>query len=457
MKITFSQARNFLTANKKLLFVLLFLLQIIVLIALTVKNQPFTTGDTPHYLDLSNSLASGRYGVMTDNGFEPEGVRVIGYPFFIFICHVFLGSSNFAVVCVQSILFLWSVFLIYKVVKNHFGENTSVVFLIIAAIYPFVAFSASQISPESVCGFILALAVFVLDYFLRREKILTAYFFLGFLLAISGYFRPNLLPLPIFLAIIFFAANVKNWKPISVFLLAWAIWVIPLSVYNYINFSKIAPTPAYSGAGNSLFLASWQGRVSISSLIQYGMYNKINEEVSSSGMIGQINQANRQIGVPEDVPPMNMLNYSDNAKREAAQNEYGRLALENIKSYPVEYLKMTAENTVRMWFPTYSLGSVSGLIGYPLLISGVSMFLLGIIGFCFYLANFSLLKSPVFLTISGSIIFHVVTLSWLHTEARYTIPVRLYLLIFASYAVTKIARIFIRYLSDDEKYAGSLA
>ena len=109
----------------------LFALNAIVLVLIAATVSAWTTNDTPRYLELADNLANGYFGLMTSHGFEIEGVRSFGYPFFILVCRILPGDIVFNVVIVQGILYLISVFLVWKIVKHNLGTEVSYVFLIL--------------------------------------------------------------------------------------------------------------------------------------------------------------------------------------------------------------------------------------------------------------------------------------------------------------------------------------
>ncbi|MDQ3132930.1 MAG: glycosyltransferase family 39 protein [Acidobacteriota bacterium] len=412
----------------------------IVLVFITASIPGGTTGDTARYTDLANNLAQGSFGLMTPSGFEPEGVRSFGYPIFILICQILPAGYDTNIIIVQGALYLISVFLIWKLIKENFGKEVSFIFLILLLFYPFIAYQSCTVSPENACIFLLALSAFVLDFSLRKNYARAGFAAAGFLLALSMYFRSNLLPLPFFLALIFIFVYKSNRKAVLFLPLAAILTVLPGGIYNYQNFNVITPTPVYGGAQASLWMATWHARLSTDTILKYRR-SQITPSLASSRMLEQMAEANRKIGISEDRFPINMGYYDDNATRRRVQEEYGKAAVENILETPGIYLKSSLINVFRMWFSAHlSYQNFSILLRYYLLFVGFSVFLLGLFGLLLSIKNLADLSNPFVITAIGIIVFHSITLCWSHTEARYTIPARLFLLAFAAYAIAEFLK-----------------
>lgn len=419
----------------------LFALNILAFVFIAAMNPVWTTNDTPRYISLADNLANGYFGLATTNGLEAEGVRAFGYPIFILMCGVLPGSAELNVVTVQVILHLTSIFFIWKLVKQNLGNDASIIFLILPLFYPFIAYQASVLSPEIPCLFLLSLATFVLDFSKEKNFACARFAAAGLTLALAMYFRSNLFPLPFFLTLLFlffYRKNRKVQKAVLFLPLAAILTMLPAVVYNYQNFNKITPTPVYGGAQTSLWMATWHARLSTETILKYRRSEPASV-AAASDMLEQMAEVNRKIGVNEKLFPINMGDYADNATRERVQREYGKSAVENIKETPGVYLKSSLINTFRMWFSAHlSNQGFSRMLGYYLLFTGFFIFLSGFSGI------FSALRNPphranLFVVIAAAImVFHSVTLCWTHTEARYTIPARLFLLVFAAYAVAEI-------------------
>jgi hypothetical protein len=69
---------------------------------------------------------------------------------------------------------------------------------------------------------------------------------------------------------------------------------------------------------------------------------------------------------------------------------------------------------------------------------GLLVLLLGICGGVLALRHEPGPSRLILFAAVGALLYFTFTLCWLHTEARYTIPVRLFLLVFAAYALRRL-------------------
>ena len=422
--------------SERFFVITLFALNAVVFVLIAAMVRNWTTGDSSRYVDLARNLIRGQFGVIAQNGFEPEGIRSAAYPVFILICDILPGNIELNVVIVQGVLYFCSVFLIWKLIRQTFGNKFSNCFLVFLLFYPFIAHSSCFVSPETACVFLLALSAYILDSALRKGRDYVGFAATGVALGLAIYFRSNLLPLPFFLGLIFLAAYKKNRKAALLLPAAAVLMMVPQMIFNYHNFRSLSPAPVYTGAQTSLWMATWHARVSTDALMKYRRM-ETTPELAASGMLEQMAEINRKIGLRDDYFPVNLGYYENNAIRERVIEEYGKSAAENIRETPGIYLGSSFVNVFRMWFSAYlSYADIPALLQYYLLFAGFSVFLVGLAGMFLVIKDSVYRASPFVLIAAGSILFHAITLCWSHTEARYTIPARLFLVAFAAYAVS---------------------
>lgn len=405
-----------------------FAMHLLPLTILTMKAVPWVTGDSDRYIALSDSLLRGEgFGLEHGAIYEPEVWRMPGYPLFIAVCRFVAGGNNWGIVLIQSVLFLASVWLIYQIAIRVFSELTGLAFLLLSAVYPFVAYSVGQISPEIPVVFLVSLAFFLLsDPTIRRVALASL------VIGLSAYFRPNLMLLNLAVALALVLMN-RHYYRRALLIIAIAIGVaFPWAVRNYLVFGKFTPMPVIRGTGNSLLLATWQSRVSIPSLVEYGMNGNYTPEVRSSGMVDQISSLNRQLEVPENTLFVSPEAYPGNQTKLKADALFTEAALANIKKYPVEYLKSCLINSLRMWFSAYFPERVPKVVRFGLLAEGILVLIMGLAGAFVTLRESDERQRLLLILFGMTFLYFSATLCWLHTEARYTIPARLLLLLFAA-------------------------
>jgi hypothetical protein len=422
----------------RLLVRALFGLHALVLLGVVIKTRPWLTGDSERYLALADALGGGRgYGLWNGAAFEPESIRMPGYPALIMVSHKLLGQGQWGIVLTQGTLFIIAVWLMWRVTSEVFGQLAGICFLALSAIYPFVAYSVGQVSPEMPTVFLVVLSIFLL---LRPTAFRLAS--VGALIGIATYFRPNLLLLGVPLALACFLADRRMYLKALLPLIFTGVLLLPWAIYNYRTFGVFTPTSIITGSGINLFLGTWQSRVSVPSLIEYGMKGHATEELARSGMLEQVRAVNMQIDVPLDTPCVNMGNYPDNDKRRRAEKLFTTAAISNVKSWPGTYLLSSVRNMFRMWFSAYLPERFSPLMRLALVLEGLLALVLGIMGCALALRRVHGPHRLLVFASVGALLYFMGTLCWFHTEARYTIPVRLVLLSFAAYALKNVLELF---------------
>lgn len=419
----------------RLLIGALFVLQGMVLLALVIKTIPWLTSDSERYMGLAAAFGSDKgFGLGSGAAFEPEGMRMPGYPLLIYVCQLLLSGALGVVIC-QCLLLLASVWIVWRVATKVFGETTALIFLALSSIYPFVAYSACQISPEIPTVFLVA-AIF----FLMLRTTWTRFALAGLMIALAAYFRPNLLLLGVFLAPACVLADRRLLLKALLMLIVFGLTLFPWALRNYQIFGVFTPVTVYRGTGLSLFLATWQNRVSVPSLVEYGMGRQRTPELQQSGMLTQVSALNEEIGVAPETIFVTMELFPGNDKKARVDAVYTRAAISNIKAAPLTYLLGSAKNMARMWFTAYLPESLPFILRLVLVLEGVLVFILGIAGTALAIIRTRVDKESrlIVFAAASAFLYFTLTLCWLHTEARYTIPVRLILLMLAAYGLKRL-------------------
>ncbi len=433
----------YLKTNKaKILGIVFILIHISVLSVVVIKTRPWMTGDSKRYLSLSDELKNNySYGLATIDGFEPEGMRSPGYPVFVLASKTLLDNSDFGIILIQIILYFASIWLVWRVTCKLFNKTCGLIFLLVSSIYPFIMYSVGQISPEIPTVFLFSLSFYLLlDLSLFRVAVVAA------LIAITAYFRPNLVFLNgiLFFSLIF--VDYRDWrKPLWVFIMSVLI-MFPFTLRNYLVFGRPTPLPIVSGSGNSLMFASWMSKVSIDSVVKYNR-GEINEEIRHSGMLEQIAEINRQVGVPENTIFSTVESYPTNKSKIQANELLTKYALQNISEDRIGFSKTVISNSIRMWFTSHIPEEFPLWLRATFLIEGILVFLLAVFGLLKILRERTKQNEFIMIYLTGIFGYFIITLSWLHTEARYTITVRLFVLMLASYTIWEFWKLIRNLLS----------
>lgn len=422
---------NFRTLIARFLIPFIFCTHLLtaILISQFVSHE---TGDSDRYLQLAAALSNGHFSLATDTGLEAEGVRAIGYPAFLYACKSVFGPSIKFIIGVQLFLYLASVFLVFRLIRNRFGDGQASVFPLLLAGYPFVAYYACVISPEMICVFLIASAVAIFDKFYTTDRRALAFVIFSSILSAAVYFRPTLVGLAVFVVIPFVIKSAADRVPALKGCLAGIVILVPAFVYYSTQFGTVSPIPPYAGKSISLWWATVHARVGTAEVLIWTRGGEIGPNMAKSGLLEQMLAANERIGLERSFP-INMGYYANNEIRSRVETEFLALAFENIRTYTFSYLGKTATNTVRMWFSFYFSYNVPFPLQIYLMIAGIGIAIFGLIGAILLLIRG---EAPhLAWVLIMAMVFHMITLCWFHTEARYTIPVRLFMLAFAAYGV----------------------
>ena len=433
-----SQSTSFSSIlTSKYFKVILFSIHFFVTLFFLYKNQPWLTGDSARYLNLSANLRNGiGFGLIRNNVFQSEGLRDIGYPLFIAICQSITFTETFGVVIIQCLLFFASVVLIWKVTETTFGRVTATCFLMLSAFYPFISYSASQISPETVTVFLISLSTYLLLTLNSKNVFLAA-----LCISLSAYFRANLIFLTVFIAFIFFVL-LRQVKYSLIIIFTAIIVATPNILRNYQVFGKLKPIPVHSATGHSLLVATWQTKISARSIIDYGTKGIISDEMKQTGIAEEIQTVNNQANALSETVVITPENYETNEIKIKANETCYNLAITNIRESPFLYLKSSFINFFRLWFTANFPDSINILLRILFLIQGLTILFLGIIGSILIVCQSGKKNLSVVFALA-TMVYLSLTLCWLHTEARYTISARLLLVMFASVSLNYLINKFI--------------
>jgi hypothetical protein len=398
---------------------------------LTARNYPWTAGDSARYLDLSTAMLHGHFGLTRGGVFDPEAWRGPGYPAFLAVAFAVFGKSRVAVIVAQHALTLSSIFLTYSVLRREFPLAVGRIFLALCSVYPFIAEATAKFMTESLCLFLISVAVYAISA--RRPW---SPYVAGLFAALAGLVRPNLMLLAFLYAFAYLVVG-RNLRKAFALALAAAVTLVPWCVRNYETFGRFSPMPPASGAGSVLMLAARETRVSTDALYNYGMFGKVTPELRNSGMLEMQARINSEVGVQPNaffcVPEV----YGDGPRMIAANKLLTDEAAGLIRNSPGRYLVRTFWNIPRMWFSAGVESSLGRAKRLAMIALGFSIWVLGLGGFMLLIRRLKELKSEAAVVLCLLPVYFTATLCWFQQDARYTVPGRLILLSLAAYAITR--------------------
>jgi hypothetical protein len=403
--------------------------------------------DSAEYLRLASSLHQGSYGSVTANGLEPEALRPPGYPAFLWLLIYGLRFPLALVVATQLLMYLASLWLIARSQRHE--KYLPQMFLVLAAAYVFAPLYISAIMAEGVAT--LAVTCVAVLVAVREGRIGLRLTAIGLICGIAALFRPDLILLPVWvsgvlglqvlwerrsalLTSVTVGGVLKAAIPTAV---AMAV-LLPYAAWNYKTFERFSPLPVGGAVGNSLYLATWQNVLPPEDL--NALYQKqATPNAQRAGLIEEVSRLNTEIGAHPLTAPWFPGEYPDRATQIRSGQVFGRAAVQRIRERPADFAWHVVSNGVwRLWntsrYPPYT----PAIAILPLMLLSGIIGVLGIAGVVLTLIRprnwpLSSIQALVFLYLP---LVHV----WLHTEARYTAPVRPLLLLYAAVTLLWIWR-----------------
>jgi len=399
--------------------------------------KPWLTGDSRFYLGLAQSIENGFYGWVQGGQQQADALRPPGYPLVLWLLLHRLHLALPSVIVLQMALYIASIWLMVRRLDQE-GISSST-FRLLALIYPFGALYCAFVMAEAWATLALTgIAVLVSSRQLTVARLLIS----GAIAGLITLFRSDMLLLPLVIA---FVAIARDWRSkrvpailgrAVVPVLAAAAMLAPYAAWNSSNFNRFSPIPVASAVGNSLYLASWQGKLPLADLnaLYEGVVTK---QAAESGLVGEMRQLNSSFGAPPLTAPFNPAAYATAQLQEQSSEVYLQAAERRIAADPVHYATHVLTNVWALWNSSIYPPAIPAIGQWAMkLVSGL-VWLAG--GAGLLLALFS--RRPIGAAALVTLYPMVVHLP-LHTEARYTAAARPLLLMFASIAVLWLVRCY---------------
>jgi 4-amino-4-deoxy-L-arabinose transferase-like glycosyltransferase len=361
---------------------------------LHIQTQIF--GDTQDYIQIAQNFLSGK-GLIS----SPERIayRPPLYPLFLSGVYYLFGDGYWPIRIIQSILDALTCMMVYFLGRMILNKRTGEIASFICAIYPFFIFFTGFELTETLFIFLLLLVILYL------QKIMTDCSFnssisCGVFIGLSALCKPTMLgfiPIALTGAALLLLKRRNCWKYFWAMTITTFIILSPWIIRNYIHFHKFVPGTTMGG------------------LVLFAGNNPLNK---SGGGIEGIDYV-----IPSESKHLGELE----------QDIYLRTqALNYIKNYPGNFLKLSFVKFIRFWrldpyakdFSRYKLLSIffDGLL--------LSFFIAGMI--CCIRKRRECLF--VCLIIIYFTVFHMITIG----SIRYRIPIMPYVIVFGSYSLSHL-------------------
>jgi len=311
--------------------------------------------DQDGYRRLGESLArTGKFTRFPDAPtFVPEVIRTPAYPIFVAAIYKVAGESQTAVALAQTVLFVLICLLVFAITRSIAGDGVALGAAALTALFPSIPYFGALVMTEVWTTFLFTAGVW-LTLRAWRDRSPWRFAALGFVLAATALSRPAfaLYPFALIAAGAMAAiAGMRAPRPVqwAAMLAAFAIALAPWLAYNYVNLGRITLSPA-GGVGRGLWEGSWQatwpGRIQ----------NELTHLADDIEDRRELDAQVRAVAARERVDPGPMLEYVHQwedireiwtrptdpgeraAARVAADQEYGRVAIANVRRDSIAHL-----------------------------------------------------------------------------------------------------------------------
>lgn len=179
--------------------------------------------DAMEYITIADNFIST--GMFLDASGFPIVFRVPGFPFYLAVIYIITGHSNAAVIFMNVLMDIMLLYFIYKVVAGHtrkaYGFLACMFWIMDFAIYR----SISAVATDLPFAFMIVLAVFLLDCYLKKGK--HRYLVIFFItLIIAMLFRPTIMYFNMILCVILLVCSIRkklNWKLTVLYIALFAV------------------------------------------------------------------------------------------------------------------------------------------------------------------------------------------------------------------------------------------
>jgi len=322
--------------------------------------------DQNGYLLLGRVLAeTGRFSRFANTPqYVPEAIRTPVYPAFVALLDTLFGESHLAIAIAQGLLFAATCLVVHALALTIASDGVAAAAGLASALYPPLPYFAALVLTEVLTTFFVTAGLALWLRALARGSTPLA-IAAGVVLAAAALTRPTFALLPLFLV---GAALVATrgprgtvWRISGVAVAAFAFVVAPWILYNAVFFKALTFSPA-GGPGRQLFEGAWQ--VQFPGRLESELTSLADQVPDRAALDAQV----REVAARSQRPAEPMLRYvhqhQDIARiwttptdpwqrmlaRIAADREYWRVAVENIRRDPVRHFwRRAIRGTFLLW------------------------------------------------------------------------------------------------------------
>ena len=263
--------------NSRRAYLFIFLLALMLRLGFLAWNWDTTPNwniDALGYHQLAVNLLQHRvFSLNTEPPFEPDSIRTTGYPLFLALVYALVGVAPRAVILLQALLdALTTLLVVDGTLRLSHNSKASILAGILHAIFPLAWRYAAELYVESFLAFWIALSFWLLIRTVQasgRGRLWTA-LALGMSAGVSLLVKPNVILLPIFLALPLLTHRL--YRQMLAFVAALILILTPWLVRNAMEFGHFTlsttfmhnlariSAPATMAQARGEYVAPWTSR-----------------------------------------------------------------------------------------------------------------------------------------------------------------------------------------------------
>ena len=390
--------------------------------------RDLTSGEEKHYLSYAQGLEYGRFSQWWFlPNYIPDTIRTPGYPVFLFLIEK-ISSSIYFIKAIQFVMYGLSVLMILNVASNYDSSyKLRNIFLLLLLPYVQLAIFTVAIQPEALMTFLLTLYIFIDSKPIKPEWKIT---FMGLLSGVIFLVGPVFLffPLILFAISIVTKRNKLSFGLALSMVIIYLLTILPYAIWNLKNHDVISLTPIESAGGDKISLFSSLNQA------QDNIIDHSKESDYIDSACAQYLSDDDKINLAE-MNTYNGFQKTYNAKYTLAKEKLlKQQTLNQLREEPANTLKSKASTMLRLWLNEMQLTDLKSSelnkifpANYFRIIT-IIFFLasLILIPLAFYRKKLSWVHSQ---TVIILIIYFGVLHLFFSLQAKYTIPLRLIILL----------------------------
>ena len=418
--------------------------------------------DQEGYRRLATVLAStGKFTRFPDaHPFVPEVIRTPAYPLFLAAIYKVAGDGQMPVVLAQTALFVAICLLVYAIARRIAGERIAFAAALLTALFPPIPYFGALVMTEVWTTFLFTASMWMVFRMLESGRA-ASFAACGVMLALTTLSRPVFVLFPLALAgvglVLLPWTGIRRPIPARYWLLlvgAFAVGMLPWFAYNYTTLGRFTLSPA-GGVGRGLWEGTWQAAW------PGGLQDELTHLGEDNADRAALDRRIEAVAAREQLPPGPMLEYVHQwqdirliwttpvdpmeriVARIKADQEYQRVAIENLKREPVPHIaRRLARGVAVLWigeipFRYSEIDSLSPRVRQLCYLVQALLFLAACAGALVLFRRGFVAQSLILAT---PIVYITAVHFWLLKEARQSLPAQPVLLILATVGLASFIR-----------------